>query len=181
MPGSYGGPDLPNKAREGRLDESPCIFCGHCQSGGTQGSYANCTVNMGMGKELDYRIEPAVRKKNVMVIGGGPAGMEAARTMAERGHDVTLYEKSSRLGGQWRLVCSFLPEKRNYSVFVPREQKAGSRLSGPEVTRIWWRDEARAVVVATVPAGRAGCPGDGDGIGQAIDVWTAVRKRAMKW
>jgi 2,4-dienoyl-CoA reductase (NADPH2) len=60
---------------------------------------------------LEYKIEPAMRKKKVMVIGGGPAGMEAARTLAERGHDVSLYEKSGKLGGQWNLVCNSLPEE----------------------------------------------------------------------
>jgi 2,4-dienoyl-CoA reductase-like NADH-dependent reductase (Old Yellow Enzyme family)/thioredoxin reductase len=106
-------PDLPNKAQAGRLEDiRPCIFCGHCQANATQG-YSNCTVNMGMGKELDYRIEPAVRKKRVMVIGGGPAGMEAARTLAERGHETSLYEKSDRLGGQWKLVSNYLPEENS--------------------------------------------------------------------
>ena len=107
-------PDLPNKAQEGRFEDiRPCIFCGNCQSAGTMGTYANCTVNMGMGKELEYKIDPAPRKKKVMVIGGGPAGMEAARTLAERGHDVTLYEKSDKFGGQWKLICAHMPYENN--------------------------------------------------------------------
>ncbi len=105
-------PDLPNKAREGKLEDiRPCIFCGHCQAAREGAVYASCTVNMGMGSELDYKIEPAVHQKKVMVVGGGPAGMEAARTLAERGHDVSLYEKATELGGQWKLVSNFLPEE----------------------------------------------------------------------
>jgi 2,4-dienoyl-CoA reductase-like NADH-dependent reductase (Old Yellow Enzyme family)/thioredoxin reductase len=105
-------PDLPNKAREGRLDEiRPCIYCGWCQAGGTAGALANCTVNPVLGRELEYRIEPARKKKKVMVVGGGPAGMEAARVLAERGHIVALYEKSDRLGGQWNLVANHIHEE----------------------------------------------------------------------
>ncbi len=120
-------PDLPNKAKEGRMEDiRPCIFCGHCQGGGTQGSYANCTVNMGMGRELEYKIDPALRKKKVMVVGGGPAGMEAARTLAERGHEVSLFEKTEKLGGQWRLVCNYLPEEASLIKYLTTGmQKAG--------------------------------------------------------
>ncbi len=104
-------PDLPNKAREGRLDEiKPCIYCGHCQERGTEGSYSTCTVNPAMGRELEYKTEPACRKKRVIVIGGGPAGMEAARNLAERGHETLLYEKSNRLGGQWSILANYRPE-----------------------------------------------------------------------
>jgi 2,4-dienoyl-CoA reductase-like NADH-dependent reductase (Old Yellow Enzyme family)/thioredoxin reductase len=105
-------PDLPNKARDGRLEDiRPCIFCGHCQAAREGAVYASCTVNMEIGKELDQKPGPAARKRKVMVIGGGPAGMEAAYTLAERGHDVSLCEKEPALGGQWKLVSNFLPEE----------------------------------------------------------------------
>jgi NADPH-dependent 2,4-dienoyl-CoA reductase/sulfur reductase-like enzyme len=58
-----------------------------------------------LGKEKDLPIMPTTKPKRVMVIGGGPAGLEAARSAAIRGHQVTLYEKSNKVGGQWRLAA----------------------------------------------------------------------------
>jgi NADPH-dependent 2,4-dienoyl-CoA reductase/sulfur reductase-like enzyme len=146
-------PDLPNKARDGRLEEiRPCIYCGWCQSGGTQGAYANCTVNIGMGKELEYKLEPAARPKKVMVIGGGPAGMEAARTLAERGHDVSLYEKSSKLGGQWNLVSNHLPEEEKLISYLSHglvEAGVKVHLNQAANAQMVMDKKPEAVVVAT--------------------------------
>jgi 2,4-dienoyl-CoA reductase-like NADH-dependent reductase (Old Yellow Enzyme family)/thioredoxin reductase len=114
-------PDIPNKVRAGKLDEiRPCIYCGHCQERGTEGSYASCTVNPAMGREIEYKVDPATRKKKVMVIGGGPAGMEAARTLAERGHEISLYEKSDKLGGQWSILANYRPEADRLNQYLSR-------------------------------------------------------------
>jgi 2,4-dienoyl-CoA reductase (NADPH2) len=86
-------PELPNKLMIGRDEDiAPCTACENCL--GSQ----RCRINAFMGKEYN-NVQKAGQRKKVMVVGGGPAGMEAARVAALRGHDVTLYEKSNRLGG----------------------------------------------------------------------------------
>jgi 2,4-dienoyl-CoA reductase-like NADH-dependent reductase (Old Yellow Enzyme family)/thioredoxin reductase len=98
-----------NKLKKGRLDEiAPCTRCLHCHIGSNEMNRAMgyCRVNaltqrvMTKNGPATYELEPAATSKKVMVIGGGPAGMEAARIAAARGHKVTLYEKSSALGGK---------------------------------------------------------------------------------
>ena len=85
--------DLPNKLATGRIDDiAPCTGCNNCLGS------KHCRINGFLGTPYNT-IEKTKKKKKVLVIGGGPAGMEAARVSAIRGHDVTLYEKSYRLGG----------------------------------------------------------------------------------
>jgi len=86
-------PDYPRKIAEGRLDDiQPCTGCDNCLGS------RRCRINGLLGTPYNT-IEKAAKKKRVLVIGGGPAGMSAARVSALRGHDVTLIEKSSALGG----------------------------------------------------------------------------------
>lgn len=86
-------PDYPRKIAEGRPDDiQPCTACANCLGS------RRCRINGLLGTPYNT-IEKAPRKKRVLVIGGGPAGMSAARVSALRGHDVTLYEKSPALGG----------------------------------------------------------------------------------
>jgi 2,4-dienoyl-CoA reductase (NADPH2) len=86
-------PDYVNKIAEGRYDDiAPCTACINCLRS------ARCRVNALLGTPYNT-IEKAEKKKKVLVIGGGPGGMEAARVSALRGHEVTLYDKASKLGG----------------------------------------------------------------------------------
>jgi 2-enoate reductase len=81
----------------------PCIGCHDgCMGRVTKGKPLSCAVNPAVGRERYYRLEPAERKKKVAVVGGGPAGMEAARVTALRGHRVTLWEEEDSLGGHLR-------------------------------------------------------------------------------
>ena len=93
-------PELPNKIASGRLEDIvPCTGCLTCFDGNEHGLPPLCQVNATLGKEKEYEIKPAKKRKKVMVIGGGPAGMETSRVAALRGHEVLLYEREHKLGG----------------------------------------------------------------------------------
>jgi len=100
--GLLADPDLPNKAREGKSRLIyHCVACNQgCFDSIFQGRPATCLVNPIAGREEEFTFQPAPDPKKILVIGGGPAGMKAACTASERGHDVTLIEKEGRLGGQ---------------------------------------------------------------------------------
>jgi len=101
-------PDVANKAINGDLEEiRSCIKCGNCiYSGEITNWQLSCAINAGCGR-MDSPIEPAVVSKKVLVIGAGPAGLEAARVSALRGHSVTLVEKKATVGGN--LYIASLP------------------------------------------------------------------------
>ncbi|WP_041272594.1 NAD(P)/FAD-dependent oxidoreductase [Desulfitobacterium hafniense] len=96
-------PKFANKAREGRPETiRPCIVCSRCLDGTFICAGLRCTVN----PELTWTGgEPAPGNKKVVIIGAGPAGMEAARIAAKRGHQVILFDKGSRLGGLLNMAC----------------------------------------------------------------------------
>jgi len=96
-------PEMIHKIRENRLDDiRPCIGCVLCLARLFRDIPYVCTVNAQLGHEVEpeYHVRPAARRKKIMVIGGGPAGMEYAVTAKQRGHDVELFEAGDRLGGQ---------------------------------------------------------------------------------
>jgi NADH:flavin oxidoreductases, Old Yellow Enzyme family len=116
---SIADPELPNKVREGRMEEIlPCIGCWQgCQGKIAEQEPVSCLVNPRTGKENTHTVIKADEKKKIMVIGGGPAGMEAAIVAAKRGHDVTIYDKADRLGGQW-LLAAVPPGKEMLNSFT---------------------------------------------------------------
>ncbi|MSP82371.1 MAG: FAD-binding protein [Alphaproteobacteria bacterium] len=97
-------PDLVVKLIEGRADDiRPCVGANLCIASVLGGGHVRCIHNPEAGREHAWGpTVPAVRRKRVAIIGGGPAGLEAARVAALRGHRVTLYERSSQLGGHLR-------------------------------------------------------------------------------
>jgi NADPH-dependent 2,4-dienoyl-CoA reductase/sulfur reductase-like enzyme len=102
-------PEFLSKVAANRLDDiTPCIDCMHCRDDIRNPVVGiRCSVNATLGKEEEFKIVPAKKPRKVLVIGGGPAGMEVARVTALRGHKVTLWEKGTRLGGQ--LIQAAIP------------------------------------------------------------------------
>ncbi len=152
-------PELPNKIREGREEDiAPCSACMICFDRVEHGQTPRCRVNAALGREKEYEIRPARQKKRVMIIGGGPAGMEAARVAALRGHDVSLYDSMGRLGGSMLMAAVVkgfekedLPGFINY--FSRQITKLGVRVNlGAEVTPELVRDINPDVLLIAVGA-----------------------------
>ncbi len=107
--GQIADPHLARKAKEGRAEDiRPCLTCNQvCRGRRARDYWISCLVNPSVGREAEWngdRPLRAAKAKRVLVVGGGPAGLEAARVAAERGHQVTLVEAASRLGGNFRLA-----------------------------------------------------------------------------
>lgn len=149
-------PQLPNKIKDGRLEEiRPCLYCNlgcrHYQIK-SEGFRVTCNVNPVCGIEHEYKLVPAKTPKKVMVIGGGLAGMEAAMVLAQRGHNVSLYEREVKPGGQWNILACYRPEVASITNYLTRElTKAGAKVFyGTEVdTDLVRQLQPDAVVVAT--------------------------------
>lgn len=124
-------PDLPKKALYGREDDiTPCLRCYECFGETSKSETVKCTVNPVMGQQLPakYPKKASEWKKKVLVVGGGPAGMEAAITAANRGHDVTIVEKTDKLGGNlYPGGAPFFKKDitRFCNVLIERVKKAG--------------------------------------------------------
>ena len=154
---SYGrallaDPEYVEKIRSGRLDEiRPCLGCHEGCLGRIANGPVSCAVNPACGRESIYGIAPALKKKKVLVAGGGIAGLETARTAALAGHSVTLCEKSGALGGN--LIPGGVPHfKRNDHKLVAWYQRQLELLGvdvrfGTAVTPEFVKDFAPDVVV----------------------------------
>ena len=116
---SLADPDMPNKVKEGRADEViRCIGCLQgCAGENGKGNCVRCLVNPLTGMEDEYDLSPVQSPKQVLVIGGGVSGCEAAIAAAMKGHKVTLIEKTGRLGGQW-IPASVPIGKSEFTSFI---------------------------------------------------------------
>jgi 2-enoate reductase len=120
--------DWPKKVFNNQLERiRPCIGCHDgCLGRMFLGKPESCTVNPAVGREKEYAIEPAHTRKNIMIIGGGVAGMEAARVAELRGHQVTLYEKTDKLGGHLIEACvpDFKDDEKRLLQWYQNEMKS---------------------------------------------------------
>ena len=115
--------EFANKAAAGKTDDiRPCIGCGRCLTGIMMGKVIGCTVNPSVESD---EIKEAEEKKKVLVIGGGPAGMEAAYVAKKRGHEVVLCEKSGELGGLLRLAAVPIAKQELCKVMARRLEHEG--------------------------------------------------------
>jgi 2,4-dienoyl-CoA reductase-like NADH-dependent reductase (Old Yellow Enzyme family) len=120
--GQIADPHLANKAREGRAEDvRPCLSCNQmCWGRRYRDYWISCLINPSAGREFEWggdRFTLASKPKQILVVGGGVAGLEAARVAAERGHKVTLVEATSRLGGQFYLA-GLQPRRRQIIDFL---------------------------------------------------------------
>lgn len=151
--GLLADPDLPRKIAEGRpQDIRPCIYCYVCVSEIFINKRMKCAVNPQLGHEYETEVTPATTRRHVLVVGGGPAGMEAARVAALRGHQVTLVERSDRLGGTLFFAGLAYPENGpllDYLVNQVRQLPIEVRLSTPVEVALVESLKPDVIVVAT--------------------------------
>lgn len=147
--------DLVHKSLAGQASQvRPCTRCDLCGNANAWGTAMSCAINPRCGISGPIEALPEAQRKKVMVIGGGPAGMMAAQTLVQRGHSVTLYEKSGRLGGLL-IDASMVPFKqlmREYLEWdIQATQACGAKIVlNTEVTEdLIEQENPDAVIVAT--------------------------------
>ena len=149
-------PQMPNKAKAGQLEDiRPCVAINACHERITHGLSMVCAHNPVVGREKEWaELKPASVKKKVMVVGGGPGGLEAARVAALRGHTVSLYEKTGELGGQV-IIAAKAPERSEIAGIIrwliPQVEKAGVdiHLNTEVAAELAIKENPDAVVIAT--------------------------------
>lgn len=172
-------PYLVQKIQEGREDQiRPCVGASMCIDGIYVNGAAMCIHNPSTGRELELPqvLTPTSAKRKVAVVGGGPAGLEAARVLAERGHEVTLFEANDRLGGQLALGA-LSPRRRDLQGIIDWRAQEIKRLGGSIKLNSYVEPEELAdgdwdtIIVAT-----GGIPRslECDGANLATDSWDAL-------
>jgi 2,4-dienoyl-CoA reductase-like NADH-dependent reductase (Old Yellow Enzyme family)/thioredoxin reductase len=176
----FADPEIPNKVAAGKVEDiKPCILCMACRDDLFEtGVSVRCQVNPAMGREAEFEILPAKTAKRVLIVGGGPAGMEAARVAALRGHKVTLWEKSPTLGGQ--LNYAVIPPYKNgieplIKYFQTQMKKLGVKVElGKAATANMvkgFKPEAVVVATGSVPIIPEACKEKGPNIVTALEVF----------
>jgi len=147
--GLMADPELPAKIAKGQFDEiRKCIGCNQgCLDAIFRNKSCLCLVNARAGREGETEIKPAQKPQKVLVIGGGAAGMEAARVAALRGHRVTLWEKSERLGGQLVLAAA-APDRQDFRHLCTYLENALHKLG---VTVVFNKEATEEEVTAFAP------------------------------
>jgi len=164
--GLLADPELPKKAKEGRLEDiRTCIACNTCMESIFRRGRVECLVNPVLGREKELVFEPAKEKKKIMVVGGGPGGLNVAWVAARRGHEVHLYEKQRSLGGQLLLgsITGYKKELLSLIEFQKRQiKKFGVKLHlGQEVTAETVEKEKPDVVILATGSSPAVPPVEG--------------------
>jgi 2,4-dienoyl-CoA reductase (NADPH2) len=146
-------PDLPNKVKAGRAAEvRRCISCENCIDAMEERFALECAVNPQTGREATLSLARSAAPKRVVIVGGGPGGLEAARVAAERGHRVSLYERNAYLGGAFVMASTVHSENQSFLDYLiaevtrlPVDVHLGRSLSAEDVIAM----APDAVAVAT--------------------------------
>lgn len=178
-------PDFAKKLAEGREDEiRQCLSCNKgCTDNIQNRKFLSCVLNAENGYEYKRVITPASEKKKVVVIGGGPAGLEAARVAKLKGHDVVLFEKETKLGGQLN-IASVPPRKYemtraiNYLAHVVTKLGVDLRLGQKVCAKCVLEENPDAVIVA-VGASSALPPIKGHELSHVVDAWKVLAQEEI--
>lgn len=179
-------PEMPNKAQQGKADDiRACIGCNQACIGRFHRGYSiSCIQHPETGRELQYgQLARTEYPKRVMVIGGGPGGMKAAATAAQRGHDVTLYEAGAQLGGQARLA-QLLPGRAEFGGIVTNLERemelAGVRVQrNTQVDRALVEQEAPDCVILATGAVPHRPKIESHGDMQVVNPWQILRNEVQ--
>jgi 2,4-dienoyl-CoA reductase-like NADH-dependent reductase (Old Yellow Enzyme family)/thioredoxin reductase len=180
----HSDPDYGTKVAEGRIDEiNFCISCHECVNLLEMNRRADCAINPLTGYESVRKLGRVSKPRNVMVVGGGPGGMEAARLLAEQGNRVTLYEKGSELGGQFVYSSRAADDYANFPRYLIGQLERLKVEVHTEVEvdydRIA-REDPDAVVIATgILPGIRFCPVVGDA--KTFDLFTSIDRDDDAW
>jgi 2,4-dienoyl-CoA reductase-like NADH-dependent reductase (Old Yellow Enzyme family)/NADPH-dependent 2,4-dienoyl-CoA reductase/sulfur reductase-like enzyme len=180
----HADPDMPRKSAEGRLDEiCSCVACLKCSDLLGQNVPVLCLANTRTGREREYATRPASKRHRVLVVGAGPAGLEAARVLALRGHGVTVVERAAEPGGQL-LLSRLVPAREELAGLIAYLTGAVTRAGGEIRLGVEATVEsilrARPDLVVAATGARPGIPPiPGIFDSPAVDPFEALRRPAV--